>query len=254
VTDAHGEPQSLIVLGGASELALATAHVLVARRTRTVVLAGRPSARLDAACAALRAAGARRVEAVAFDALEPRSHTQALDAAFEAAGEDVDVVLVAAGVLGPRGPAQLDQEAALEVLGVNATGAISATLLAAQRLRAQGHGTLVVLSSVAGERPRRVNFLYGASKAALDAFAQGLGDELRGSGVHVLVVRPGFVSTRMTRGLPRAPLSTTPDAVAAAIVAGLRRRAEIVWVPAPLRFAMSAIRHLPRSLARRLPG
>jgi decaprenylphospho-beta-D-erythro-pentofuranosid-2-ulose 2-reductase len=254
VNDALGEPQSLLVLGGSSELALAVARALVARRTRTVVLAGRPSARLRKACDALRTAGAARVEAVPFDALDPDSHPQALEAAFAAAGEDVDVVLVAAGVLGRRGEAQLDRDATLEVLGVNATGAISATLLAALRLREQGHGALVVLSSVAAERPRRINFVYGASKAALDAFAQGLGDELRGSGVHVMVVRPGFVPTRMTAGLPRAPLATTPEAVAAAVIDGLRRRADVVWAPASLRWAMSAVRHLPRALARRIPG
>jgi decaprenylphospho-beta-D-erythro-pentofuranosid-2-ulose 2-reductase len=123
---------------------------------------------------------------------------------------------------------------------------------AANRLRAQGHGTLVVLSSVAGERARRSNFVYGASKAGLDAFAQGLGDALHPTGVRVLVVRPGFVHTKMTTGLKAPPLSTTPEAVAAAIVTGLASGAHTVWVPGPLRFVFSALRHLPRPLFRRL--
>ena len=116
----------------------------------------------------------------------------------------------------------------------------------------QAHGTLIVLSSVAAERPRRSNFVYGASKAGLDAFAQGLGDALAGTGVDVMVVRPGFVRTKMTAGLKPAPLSTTPDAVAGAIVDGLRRGAHTVWVPPALRSVMSIVRHLPRPLFRRL--
>ena len=102
------------------------------------------------------------------------------------------------------------------------------------------------------ERARKSNFVYGSSKAGLDAFAQGLGDRLHGSGVHVMVVRPGFVRTKMTAGLDDVPLSTGPDAVAEAIADGLRRNAHTVWVPTPLRFVMSALRHLPRPLFRRL--
>jgi decaprenylphospho-beta-D-erythro-pentofuranosid-2-ulose 2-reductase len=116
----------------------------------------------------------------------------------------------------------------------------------------QGHGTIVVLSSVAGERVRASNFVYGASKAGLDGFAQGLGDSLRGTGVEVLVVRPGFVHTRMTAGLDAAPLATTPEAVAKAVVEGLARGSHTVWVPAALRFVMIALRHLPRPIFRRL--
>ena len=123
----------------------------------------------------------------------------------------------------------------------------------ARSLQSQGHGSLVVMSSVAGERARRANFIYGSSKAGLDAFAQGLGDALHGTGVHVMVVRPGFVRTRMTAGLPEAPLATTPEAVATAVELGLRRRTETVWVPGTLRVVMAALRHLPRGVFRRLP-
>ncbi len=135
----------------------------------------------------------------------------------------------------------------------NYTGAVSAGLICARALQSQGHGSLVVLSSVAGERARRANFIYGSSKAGLDTFAQGLGDALHGTGAHVMVVRPGFVRSKMTTGLTEAPLATTPEAVATAIELGLRRRAETVWVPGTLRVVMSALRHLPRALFRRLP-
>ena len=249
--DALGSVDSVLVLGGGSEIALATVRALVAGRTRHVVLAARRPVELEGVAAELRGAGAETVSLVAFDADEVERHTAFVDEVFDARG-DLDVVLVAAGVLGDQEAAERDPVLAASVLHTNFTGLAAAMIAASRRLRTQGHGTLVVLSSVAGERGRRSNFVYGASKAGLDAFAQGLGDALHGSGVRVLVVRPGFVATKMTAGLKPAPLSTTPEAVGAAIVAGLAGRAHTVWVPAPLRFVFSALRHLPRPLFRRL--
>lgn len=248
--DAFGLPQSLLVLGGTSEIALATARRLVARRTRVVWLAGRPSPALETAAEQLRAVGAD-VHTVAFDALDPDSHEAVLGKVF--AEGDIDLVLLAFGVLGDQAHDERDPAAAVRVAQTNYTGAVSAALVSARALQTQGHGSLVVLSSVAGERARRANFIYGSSKAGLDVFAQGLGDALYGTGVHVMVVRPGFVRTRMTAGLPQAPLATTPEAVATAIELGLRRRSETVWVPGALRLVMSALRHVPRAVFRRLP-
>ncbi|MFI6688221.1 decaprenylphospho-beta-D-erythro-pentofuranosid-2-ulose 2-reductase [Streptomyces sp. NPDC050485] len=248
--DAFGSPQSLLVLGGTSEIGLATARRLVARRTRTVWLAGRPSPALDAAAAGLRELGAD-VHTLGFDALDSASHEGALGRVF--AQGDIDMVLLAFGVLGDQSRDEGEPLAAVRVAQTNYTGAVSAGLICAKALQAQGHGSLVVLSSVAGERARRANFIYGSSKAGLDAFAQGLGDALHGTGVHVMVVRPGFVRTKMTAGLAEAPLATTPEAVAQAIESGLRRRAEVVWVPGALRVVMSALRHAPRGVFRRLP-
>ncbi|MFG3296529.1 decaprenylphospho-beta-D-erythro-pentofuranosid-2-ulose 2-reductase [Streptomyces sp. NPDC048179] len=248
--DAFGLPQSLLVLGGTSEIALATARRLIARRTRTVWLAGRPSPALDRTAERLRALGPD-VHTVAFDALDPESHETALGKVF--ANGDIDMVLLAFGVLGNQATDEREPVNAVRVAQTNYTGAVSAGLVAARALQAQGHGSLVVLSSVAGERARRSNFIYGSSKAGLDAFAQGLGDALHGTGVHVMVVRPGFVRSKMTAGLEEAPLSTTPEAVATAIELGLRRRSEVVWVPGTLRVVMSALRHVPRAVFRRLP-
>lgn len=209
-----------------------------------------PLPALDEAVQDLRAHGAD-VRTVAFDALDPDTHEEALNKVF--AEGDIDLVLLAFGVLGDQAHDERDPSAAVRVARTNYIGAVSAGLVAARALQTQGHGSLVVLSSVAGERARRANFIYGSSKAGLDAFAQGLGDALQGTGVHVMVVRPGFVRTRMTAGLPEAPLATTPEAVATAIELGLRRRSETVWVPGVLRVVMSALRHVPRGLFRRLP-
>ncbi|WP_438827916.1 decaprenylphospho-beta-D-erythro-pentofuranosid-2-ulose 2-reductase [Streptomyces tropicalis] len=247
--DSSRLPRSLLVLGGTSEIALATARRLIARRTRTVWLAGRPSSALEEAAAHLRRLGAE-VHTVAFDALDPESHEAALGKVF--AEGTVDMVLLAFGITGHQAYDERDPSSAVRVVRTNYAGAVSAGLVCAAALQGQGHGSLVVLSSVAGERARRSDFLYGSSKAGLDAFAQGLGDALHGTGAHVMVVRPGFVRTRRTAGLD-APFATTPEEVATAVELGLRRRSETVWVPGTLRLVMSALRHLPRPLFRRLP-
>jgi decaprenylphospho-beta-D-erythro-pentofuranosid-2-ulose 2-reductase len=251
VKDALGRPQSLLVLGGASDIGLATARALVSRRTRTVLLAGRHPDALEKAARAVREAGAERAEVLAFDADDAPSHAAFADHAFSHYG-DIDAVLLAFGVLGDQRAAEDDPERAVALLRTNMVGAASVGLHAARHLRRQGHGTLVVLSSVAGERARRSNFVYGASKAGLDAFFQGLGDSLVGSGVRVLIVRPGFVHTKMTAGLEPPPLSTTPEGVGDVIVRAIETGAEEVWAPPPLRFVMIGLRHLPRPLFRKL--
>ncbi|MGW9135702.1 decaprenylphospho-beta-D-erythro-pentofuranosid-2-ulose 2-reductase [Streptomyces sp. NPDC055681] len=248
--DAFGAPQSLLLLGGTSRIGLATARRLIARRTRTVWLAGRPSPGLESAAAELRDLGAY-VRTVDFDALDSESHETALGKIFTEG--DIDMVLLAFGILGDQERDEEEPLSAVRVAQTNYTGAVSAGLVCAGALQEQGHGSLVVLSSVAGERARRADFIYGSSKAGLDAFAQGLGDALHGTGVHVMVVRPGFVRSRTTAGVAGARLATTPEAVADAIVTGLRRRSETVWVPGALRVVMSALRHVPRPLFRRLP-
>ncbi|MET7482416.1 decaprenylphospho-beta-D-erythro-pentofuranosid-2-ulose 2-reductase [Streptomyces sp. NPDC005538] len=244
-------PQSLLVLGGTSRIALATARRLIARRTRTVWLAGRPSPALESAASELRALGAE-VRTVAFDALDPDSHEAALGKVF--AEGDIDMVLLAFGILGDQARDEREPAAAVRVAQTNYTGAVAAGLVAARALQTQGHGSLVVLSSVAGERARRTNFIYGSSKAGLDTFTQGLGDALHGTGVHVMVVRPGFVRSKTTADHEATPLTTTPESVATAIELGLRRGSETVWVPGRLRLVMWTLRHLPRGLFRRLAG
>lgn len=248
--DALGAVQSVLVLGGGSDLALATVRKLIADRCRTVVLAGRDPAKLEEPALELRGLGAE-AHIVAFDALDPASHEAIIDSVFDA-HPDLDAVLLAFGVLGDQAAFDTDPAAAAEAVTANYTGAVSAGLAVAKRLRAQGHGTLVVLSSVAGERVRAENFVYGSSKAGLDGFAQGLGDSLEGSGANVLVVRPGFVHTKMTEGRAKAPFSTTPDVVADAIVDGLRKGRRTVWAPAQLRYVFSILRHLPGPVWRRV--
>jgi decaprenylphospho-beta-D-erythro-pentofuranosid-2-ulose 2-reductase len=243
--DALGSVQSLLVLGGTSEIGLATAAALARRRTRTIILACRDPAKGAAHAAALRAAGAARIETVRFDALDFASHARFVNDVFDRP-EDIDAVLLAFGILDRN-------ENALGVIETNFTGAASVLAPLARRMVRQGHGAIAVLSSVAGERVRKSNYVYGSSKAGIDGFASGLGDSLAGTGVHVMVVRPGFVHTKMTAGMKPPPLAAPPEEVAEAIVRGLARRADVVWAPARLRPLMAVVRHLPRPVFRRLP-
>lgn len=249
--DGLGHPGTVLVLGGGSDIGLATARRLVRGGARTVILAARRTEALTGRTDELEALGAREVTAVPFDALDVDAHATFVDDVFARFG-DVDVAILAFGVLPDEEAAMKDPAIAIETARTNYVGAVSVLLPLAERMRQQGHGTIVVLSSVAAERGRRSNFVYGSSKAALDTFCQGLADRLHGSGVRLLVVRPGFVRSSMTRGRPTTPLAATPDGVARAIVEALRGRASTIWVPAELRWVMSGLRHLPRPVFRRL--
>lgn len=251
MNDALGEPQAILVFGGTSEIALATVRAFPRQRLRRVILAARPSAGRDAAVAALTADGIAGVVAVDFQAQATSEHGALVDAIFDAG--DIDVTLLAFGVLGDQLAEEASPDLAVEVATTNYTGALSVGLHVAQRLRRQGHGTLVVFSSVAGDRARRSNYIYGSTKAGLDAFGQGLGDALHGTGAKVLVVRPGFVRTKMTAGMAEAPLSVDPEAVGALVVKALRKGRETVYAPGPLRFVMAGLKTLPRPVFRKLP-
>jgi decaprenylphospho-beta-D-erythro-pentofuranosid-2-ulose 2-reductase len=248
VKDALGDIQSILLLGGTSDIGLAIARRLAGPRAAAVVLAGRDVAAMEAAAETFPG----KTSVVAFDALDSAGHDAVIEEAAIRLG-DIDVVVLAFGLLGDQAADEAGGDGAVRLAAVNYVGGVSAGLAAARRLRAQGHGTLVVLSSVAGERVRKANYIYGSSKAGLDGFAQGLGDALQGSGARVLIVRPGFVTTKMTAGLTPPPLSTTADAVADATDRALRRGAEVVWVPGAFRWVMAALRHLPRPVFRRLP-
>lgn len=248
--DAFGQPQSLVVLGGSSDIAGAVVRVLAGRRCTTVVLAGRDPARLEHAAGDARAAGASAVTPVLFDATRVEGATQVVDDCFAAAG-DVDMVLMAVGLLSDQRD-ELDARRSAEVAAVNYSWPVAALTRAAARMAEQGAGRIVVLSSAAAVRARRANFVYGSAKAGLDVFALGLAEALRGTGVVVQVVRPGVVRTKMTEGLPPVPLTTGPDAVADAVVAGLQSGTPVIWSPPVLRVAALAMRAMPQALWRRV--
>lgn len=243
------EPQTIVLLGGTSEIGRAIVDELVSSTTRTVVLACR---RPDEAGAEHFERPGVEVAIETFDAAATDTHVDFVARLVERYG-DLDVVVLAFGQLGSQEVFDDDPAAAVEVAHVNYTGAVSTSLAIAAQMKRQGHGHLAVLSSVAGERVRAANYVYGSTKAGLDAFAQGLGDAVRESGVRVTVIRPGFVHSRMTRGMKSAPFATTPRVVAELSVRGMRAGRHTVWTPGLLRYVFSILRHVPRPIFRRLP-
>lgn len=251
MNDALGVPRSVALLGGTSDIGLAIVRRLIADGATEVVLAGRDPAALAAAAEQLPSGV--KAHTVAYDADDVTDHAVAVDRLVAQVG-DLDVVVCAVGVLGDHDALVADPARAAAVMHSTYTGPAATLLAVAARLREQGHGRIVVLSSVAGERVRAANFVYGSAKAGLDGFAQGLGDALVGTGVTVLVVRPGFVRSRMTAHLPDGPFATTPEQVADATVRALARGDEQVWAPGVVRWVMAVLRHLPRPVFRRLPS
>lgn len=248
--DGLGAMQRIMLLGGTSEIGLAIVRELAKDgRLTDVFLAVRS---VDSAAEAIAALSHEHpglnVVAVQFDAAKQETYEPAFDTAFS--GGSVDCVISSFGLLGTGVDCEQDLDGVRQLLDVNYTGAILTGTIAVQRFRTQGYGSLVVLSSVAAERSRLDNYVYASTKAGVDAWASGMADSLVGSGIQVLVVRPGFVHTKMTEGLPVAPLATTPEVVAEQTVKALRKGSSLVWAPAGVRPLMSTLRHLPRPVFR----
>jgi decaprenylphospho-beta-D-erythro-pentofuranosid-2-ulose 2-reductase len=241
-----GGPPRVLLIGGTSEIGLAILAALDAPPDTEVVLAGRDEERMKAAAKELP----YPARIVSFDAHALETHESVIDAAF--ADGPVDLVISAAGVLVPQSELDRDPLQAGLLVQTNFTAHVTTIVAAADRMRRQHHGTIVVLSSVAAIRPRKANFVYGSAKAGLDAFGRGLADALHGSGVRVLLVRPGFVIGRMTAGMAPAPLSSTPAQVGAAVAAALGTDASVVWVPRALRPFAAVLRAVPRPVWRQM--
>ena len=247
--------ESIVVFGGRSEIGRELARLLAPGAT--VVLAARNAGRLDDEVAAVRAAGAAEVHTVEFDADDVSSHPRVVSELIERHGP-IGTAVLAFGILGDQARAESDARHAVDIVHTDYVAQVSLLTVLASAMRnagprRTGRGRLVVFSSVAGVRVRRANYVYGSAKAGLDGFAGGLADALHGSGVHLLIVRPGFVIGRMTAGMDPAPLSSTPAQVAAATARALAKGRRTVWVPWALRPMFAGMRLLPQSVWRRLP-
>lgn len=236
----------VLLLGGTSEIGLAILSALDLGPDTEVILAGRDPQRLEAAGKSLN----RPVTVAVYDAVRTDTHQAFADGV--SAGGLPDLVIAATGVLIAQDQAERDVRLAATMIETNFTGHVTALLAFGEAMRKRGSGTIVVLSSVAGVRPRKFNSVYGATKAALDAFARGYADSLHGTGVRVLLVRPGFVTGRMTAGMAPAPLATTPEAVGTAVARALRGSASVVWVPAPLVGLATVMKLIPRPIWRQM--
>jgi decaprenylphospho-beta-D-erythro-pentofuranosid-2-ulose 2-reductase len=252
VLDAVGNPQTILLLGGTSEIGLAICERYLQNTHARILLAAMPDdPGRDAAVAQMKAAGARSVELIDFEATDTDSHPKMIDAAF--AGGDVDVAIVAFGLLGDAEELWQNQRKAVQIAEINYTAAVSVGVLLGEKMRAQGFGQIIAMSSAAGERVRRSNFVYGSTKAGLDGFYLGLGEALKPSGVRVLVIRPGQVRTRMSAHMKEAPLTVDKEYVANLAVTASAKGKELVWAPGAFRYVMMVLRHIPRPIFRKLP-
>lgn len=249
--DATGNPQTILLLGGTSDIGQAIVTEYLAKQPVRVVLAARPSAARDAAAAALLASGASAVDVLDFDATAFDTHAGVIDRAWAVA--DVDVAIVAFGLLGDAEQLWQDQAAAVELAQVNYTGAVSVGVLLGQRMKEQGYGLIIALSSVAGEIVRRSNFVYGSTKAGFDGFYRLLGEALEPFGPRVLVVRPGQVRTKMLAAVKEGPGAVAPQVLAREVVDAARDGRTLIWVPAFFRPVMWALKKVPAPIFRRLP-
>jgi decaprenylphospho-beta-D-erythro-pentofuranosid-2-ulose 2-reductase len=240
----------ILLLGGTSEIGLAILAALRPGPDDEVILAGRDPQRLEAAGKALN----RPVTVARYDATETGTHQAFADEI--CAGGVPDLLIAATGVLTPQPRLEQDVRLAATMIETNFTGHVTGLLAFGEAMRRRGSGTIVVLSSVAAVRPRKFNSVYGATKAGLDAFARGYADSLHDAGVRVLLVRPGFVTGRMTEGMKPAPLATTPERVGAAVAAALRNRGaggkSVIWVPAPLAGLAAVMKLIPRPVWRKM--
>ena len=219
----------------------------------TVVLAARRSGDLTEEITRVRAAGASEVHTVEFDADDTATHRSLLER-ISADHGTIGVVVVAFGVLGDQALAEQDPARAVAIVHTDFVAQVSVLTIVATLLRSQGSGQIIVFSSIAGLRVRRANYVYGSAKAGLDGFASGLADALHDSGVHLLLVRSGFVVGRMTEGMKPVPLlSSTPEEVAGAVLEGLHSGASRVWVPRSLQVAAVAMHLVPKDIWRRMP-
>jgi decaprenylphospho-beta-D-erythro-pentofuranosid-2-ulose 2-reductase len=252
VLDAVGNPQTILLLGGTSEIGLAICERYLQNAHARILLAAMPDdpGREDAV-AQMKAAGARSVELIDFEATDTDTHPKMIDQAF--AEGDVDVAIVAFGILGDAEELWQNQRKAVVAAEINYTAAVSVGVLLGEKMRAQGFGQIIAMSSVAGERVRRSNFVYGSTKAGLDGFYLGLAEALRDYGVRVLVIRPGQVRTRMSAHVKEAPLTVDKEYVANLAVTASAKGKELVWAPAAFRYVMMVLRHIPRSIFRKLP-
>ncbi|ALI27406.1 Oxidoreductase, short-chain dehydrogenase/reductase family [Mycolicibacterium fortuitum] len=244
------DPRVVVIFGGRSEIGVELAVRLAAGAV--VVLAARRADQLGEQVAAVQAAGAAAVRTVEFDADDTAGHVRVVET-IEAEQGPIDTAVLAFGVLGDQDRAEADPAHAVAVVHTDYVAQVGLLTVLAQRMRTRDRGRLVVFSSIAGARARRANYVYGSAKAGLDAFASGLTDALHGTGVQLLIVRPGFVIGRMTEGMEPAPFSSTPAQVAGAAAKALRKGRSGVWVPWVIRPMIFVTRFVPRPIWRRLP-
>lgn len=241
--------RKILIVGATSAIAEATARHF-ARAGDRLYLVGRNHDRLSAVVADLRTRGANQVESLAMDANDTDGHAQLLDYA-HAALEGLDTLLIAHGTLSDQKACEASFATTLQELQTNCLSTISLLTHAANYFETQKTGTIAVISSVAGDRGRQSNYVYGTAKAAINTFLQGLRNRLYRSGVHVLTIKPGFVDTPMTANFRKGLLWVSAQTVGAGIYRGIQTKRDVIYLPWFWRGIMSLICAIPETLFKR---
>ncbi len=243
-------PHNIVILGATSAIAMATAMRLASEQTFFFLVA-RDSNKLSAFAADLQIRTKTRVATFACDLCDANTHAEVLRRSVEALNR-IDVVLIAYGVLGNQKEAEQKFSSANHILQTNFISTVSLLTEFANALEQQKSGTIAVISSVAGDRGRQSNYVYGASKGALDIFLQGLRNRLYCSGVNVVTIKPGFVATPMTADIPRNKLFASPDTIACIIVRAITKRKHVAYAPGYWRLIMTILRGIPEPVFKRM--
>ncbi len=240
----------VLIVGASSAIAEATARRYAARGARIFLLA-RDGERLAIIARDLEVRGAAAVTTALLDVAQPFD-ADALMATAQAALQGIDVALFAHGVLPDQRACEQNLTQLRAAFEINTLSTLTLLTPLATQLQTQGHGTLAVISSVAGDRGRQSNYVYAASKAALDVFLSGLRNRLAKHGVQVLTIKPGFVDTPMTAGFKKGPLWASPDTIAEGIVKAIDSKRDVVYLPWFWRYIMLMIRSIPERVFKRL--
>jgi short-subunit dehydrogenase len=246
--EAEGRPRRVLIVGATSAIASEVARRYAAGGA-SLVLTGRNPARLAAVGDDLRVRGAGSVETEILDLLDRGRHAAVVKRAF---GGPLDVALIAHGDLPDQQRCQTDPGEAARALELNLVATVELLTLLAGEFQAQGSGTIAVVTSVAGDRGRQSNYVYGAAKAGVGVFLQGLRQRLRATGVRVVTLKPGFVDTPMTAHLPPNPLASSPQRAARAIYRAIESHRDVAYIPWFWRPVMALIRAVPEALFKRL--
>ena len=243
-------PTKVLALGATSAIAEATLRLFAARGARLFLVA-RNADKLNAVAAYLRTRGAASVATHLMDLDDTAAHPAMLATAAENLGT-IELALLAHGILGDQQQAEASYPVAEAILGTNFMAPVSLITWLANYFEASHQGTLAVISSVAGDRGRKSNYVYGASKGALSILLDGVRNRIDRAGVHVLTIKPGFVATPMTAHLPQGPLFAKPAKVAAGILSAIQKRKDVVYVPSFWALIMLIIRMIPRRIFKKL--
>ncbi len=244
------EPARVLIVGATSAIATETARVYAAYGAR-LFLTGRHAERLDAVAADLRVRGAAAVETAVLDVTDRGRCAAVAEQAWQAFG-GLDVALIAHGVLPDQASAQASADDALAAMEVNLLSAVALLTPLANRFEASGRGCIAVIGSVAGDRGRQSNYVYGAAKGGLDRFLQGLRNRLYHVGVAVVTLKPGFVDTPMTAGMPQGPLFASARRAGRAVHRAIERRRDVAYIPWFWRPIMAIVRAIPEPIFKRL--